>query len=132
MLTRKFLAFILVIFFTLGFIACTSLVLASPTHDLESVSSVCPPSSPDGPCSNLQEHLSFWQTVLNATPSYFGFLLSILLLALFIPRIRSLVFHLYKEHFLKQKIPFRQMEFGSFRHVLQEAFSNGILHSKAY
>ena len=132
MRSYKVLAVILSLFFTIGLLICTNLAAVSPTHDLESVSSVCPPSSPDGPCSSLQEHLSFWQTLLNATPTYLTLLLSILLLSLLVPRISGLFLNLFRVPFVTQKIPKRQWQLTFPKHALQEAFSDGILHPKTY
>jgi len=132
MSVNRVLAVILGLFFTVGFFVCTNIIASPTTHDLETVSSICPPSSSHGPCSNLEEHLSFWQALLNVTPTYFNFLLGALLLALLIPRAKTLLFHTHATLSQKKQIPLKNQGLVFFRHSLQEAFSNGILHSKAF
>lgn len=132
MRANKVLAVLLGLFFAVGLFVCTNLTALSSAHDLEAVSSVCPPSSHDGSCSNVQEHLSFWQTLLSATPTYFNFLLGALLLALLIPRARALLSRTQATLHLIEKISHKNRTPIFFRHSLQEAFSSGILHSKAF
>lgn len=128
---RKSLAIFLVFFFGIGIFVCANLAVSSKTHDLEVVSQVCPPSGSGAPCSNLIEHMVFWQSVLTAIPSDLSILvISFLLLAL-LPRLRR-VYILAKNSGYTIP-PLRRTNHSFFcRHVLQEAFSNGILHSKAF
>lgn len=76
------------------------------------------------------EHVAAWQSMFTSTSSEntLSLLLSVLLVAV------SILFVLSEGIFPKIRPPLlcRPHRFSLFRHSLQEAFSNGILNSKAY
>lgn len=128
---NKLVAGLLVLFLGVGIFVCANLAISSQTHDLEAVSQICPPSGSGDSCSNLTEHLVFWQTVLTAIPSTFNILIISLLLLALLPRPKRLPIFAENPRYKAPSICRTGHSFFP-KHALQEAFSDGILHSKAF
>ena len=134
MLIQRTLAFLLVAVFAFGILAYTGTVVESRhTMGDGTTHQVCPlMGGTTSACVNVLEHLAHWQS--SFTGIFTELLLFVVLLIAACACLR--LFHLdlwrFARAFLTSppKVPHARSLLP--RHVLQEAFSSGILHSKAF
>lgn len=126
----KATASLLTFFFLGGIFLCVGMV-SSMQHDM-SMGTSCSTTSVEGGCSAPIDHLSYWSNILSVIPSDFAALILALAACACVwivcRGIWNPLKHLCSPHY---SLPPPRTFFLP-RHALQEAFSNGILHSKRY
>jgi hypothetical protein len=130
-LARKSIAVILASFLLGGIFLCIG--MTSTAHaGTESSDMHCSGNATDNNCTSAFDHASYWSHILSVIPSNFiATVVALLIACVCLWRVRRTDWDLLSKKvlYLSSSTPSRSL---LPRHSLQDAFSNGILHSKLY
>jgi hypothetical protein len=130
-LVQKSLAILLATFFLGGFFLCMGMT-SSSHYTMADSHQLCPIMGGTGPCQNSMDHLSYWQTIFSVIPSeFFSALIALLTACACLWLVCRGIWKPHRHVLVPEwSPPIRTYLLP--RSYLQEAFSNGILHSKAF
>ncbi len=129
---QKLIAYVLIPFLLFGVLLCAA--LSMPMH-MEGMTaphqmpSLCPMTGNTVPCQNALDHLTHWQNLFTAIPAFVSFIIVLIVVLTILPWLSQ------KSLILKQRLRLAPLYIRQALlppTPLQQAFSNGILHSKAF